>query len=52
MTEILDRKIHSLNKLAVEIDEWCHTTHPSAWNELNKDRIKEYKRLAKEIGTA
>lgn len=46
----LEKKIAKLNKLAIEIDRWCNATHPSAWQELNKNRIAEYKKLASEIG--
>ena len=49
---MLEKKIRRLNKLAIEIDRWCYAIHPSGWDEVNKNKIAEYKQLAKEIGAA
>ena len=44
-----DSIIRRMNALAVAMDEYCHMTHPSAWDDLTKDMVKKWKELNMEL---
>ena len=49
MNPDFEKKLKRLNKLALEIDAWCHAMHPSGWGHANGKRLADYKRLAKKL---
>ena len=42
-----ERRLARMNKLAMEIDNWCDNIHPTAWREHNFAMMEEYKFLAR-----
>lgn len=41
--------VQELNKLGAEIDAWCDSLHPSAWNApFVQEKRDAYRRLAKQ----